>query len=74
MLYWDFLMRHEPLFENHPRLGQQVRNLRRLSEADRAAIRRQAARIRYNFVTTEPYLLHQTPAFREKTWGQPDKQ
>jgi deoxyribodipyrimidine photolyase-related protein len=47
-LYWDFLMRHEPLFENHPRLAQQVRNLRRLSEADRAAIRAQAAQLRYN--------------------------
>ena len=47
-LYWDFLMRHEPLFESHPRLGQQVRNLRRLSEADRAAIRAQAAQLRYN--------------------------
>ncbi|MCS7208176.1 MAG: cryptochrome/photolyase family protein [Fimbriimonadales bacterium] len=41
-LYWHFLMRHEPAFENHPRLGQQIRNLRRLSEADRAAIRKQA--------------------------------
>lgn len=47
-LYWDFLMRHESLFENHPRLGQQVRNLRRQSESDRAAIRAQAARLRYN--------------------------
>jgi deoxyribodipyrimidine photolyase-related protein len=44
-LYWDFLMRHERLFENHPRLAQQVRNLRRLSEADRAAIRAQAAKL-----------------------------
>lgn len=45
-LYWDFLMRHEATFENHPRLGQQVRNLRRLSDAERAAIRRQAAQLR----------------------------
>jgi deoxyribodipyrimidine photolyase-related protein len=44
-LYWDFLMRHERLFANHPRLAQQVRNLRRLSEADRAAIRAQAAKL-----------------------------
>ena len=44
-LYWDFLMRHERLFENHPRLGQQVRNLRRLSAADRAAIRAHAAQL-----------------------------
>ncbi|MFN3689392.1 MAG: cryptochrome/photolyase family protein [Fimbriimonadales bacterium] len=39
-LYWHFLMRHEQAFENHPRLGQQIRNLRRLSEADREAIRK----------------------------------
>ncbi|GIV08296.1 MAG: cryptochrome/photolyase family protein [Fimbriimonadales bacterium] len=42
-LYWDFLMRHETTFADHPRLGQQIRNLRRLSEADKQAIRRQAA-------------------------------
>ncbi|MFN7161602.1 MAG: cryptochrome/photolyase family protein [Fimbriimonadales bacterium] len=45
-LYWDFLMRHEAMFENHPRLGQQIRNLRRLSEADRLAIRAQADALR----------------------------
>ncbi|OYT73270.1 MAG: cryptochrome/photolyase family protein [Armatimonadetes bacterium CP1_7O] len=45
-LYWDFLMRHESAFANHPRLGQQIRNLRRLSEADKQAIRRQAAALR----------------------------
>ncbi|MDW8106579.1 MAG: cryptochrome/photolyase family protein [Armatimonadota bacterium] len=45
-LYWDFLMRHASTFENHPRLGQQVRNLRRLSDAERAAIRQQAAQLR----------------------------
>ncbi|MFN7016499.1 MAG: cryptochrome/photolyase family protein [Fimbriimonadales bacterium] len=44
-LYWNFLMRHERTFENHPRLGQQIRNLRRLSEADREAIRKQASDI-----------------------------
>ncbi len=42
-LYWDFLMRHEKRFADHPRLGQQVRNLRRLSEADRKAIRQRRA-------------------------------
>ncbi len=45
-LYWDFLMRHEECFAEHPRLGQQVRNLRRLSEADRSAIRQQVSRLR----------------------------
>jgi deoxyribodipyrimidine photolyase-related protein len=41
-LYWNFLMRHTPTFADHPRLGQQIRNLRRLSAADREAIRKQA--------------------------------
>ncbi|MDM7460318.1 MAG: cryptochrome/photolyase family protein [bacterium] len=45
-LYWDFLMRHEAALENHPRLGQQIRNLRRLSAADRQAIRAQAESLR----------------------------
>ncbi|MFN4032194.1 MAG: cryptochrome/photolyase family protein [Fimbriimonadales bacterium] len=45
-LYWDFLMRHEAAFESHPRLGQQIRNLRRLSEADRQAIRARADALR----------------------------
>lgn len=42
-LYWNFLMRHEPTFADHPRLGQQIRNLHRLSEVDKQAIRQQAA-------------------------------
>jgi len=41
-LYWDFLLRHEPLLRRNPRMAMQVRNLARLSDADRAAIRRQA--------------------------------
>jgi deoxyribodipyrimidine photolyase-related protein len=45
-LYWDFLDRHERRFALHPRLALQVRNLARLSAAERAAIRRQAAAIR----------------------------
>ncbi|CUU38639.1 hypothetical protein GXSOP10_1432 [Armatimonadetes bacterium GXS] len=45
-LYWDFLLRHEAAFANHPRLGQQIRNLRHLSEADKQAIRQQATILR----------------------------
>lgn len=41
-LYWDFLDRHAARFIHHPRLAQQVRNLLRKSEAERAAIRLQA--------------------------------
>jgi deoxyribodipyrimidine photolyase-related protein len=47
-LYWDFLDRHEQRFADHPRLALQVKNLRRLTDGDRAAIRTQAAAIRTN--------------------------
>lgn len=45
-LYWDFLRRHEPLLRRNQRMAMQVRNLARLGEARRDAIRTQAAKIR----------------------------
>jgi deoxyribodipyrimidine photolyase-related protein len=45
-LYWDFLDRHRERFTGHPRLGQQVLNLVRKPEAERSAIRAQAAALR----------------------------
>lgn len=45
-LYWDFLARHEARFEAHPRMALQVRNLRRLDAATRAAVASRAAQIR----------------------------
>jgi len=44
-LYWDFLMRHEALLAKNPRMAMQVRNLGRLSAADRKAIRAQASQL-----------------------------
>jgi deoxyribodipyrimidine photolyase-related protein len=41
-LYWDFLMRHEARFRDHPRAGLQWRNLDRLDEEKRAEIRQRA--------------------------------
>lgn len=41
-LYWDFLIRHESRFRDHPRLRMQVRNLERLDADARAAIAMQA--------------------------------
>jgi len=41
-LYWDFLMRHEALLAKNPRMVMQIRNLNRLSAADRKAIQAQA--------------------------------
>jgi len=45
-LYWDFLARHEERFAKHPRMALQVRNLARISSAERAQIAERAAAIR----------------------------
>ncbi len=45
-LFWDFLDRHENRFAAHPRMGFMVSHLRKLSAAERSAIRTQSAMIR----------------------------
>jgi deoxyribodipyrimidine photolyase-related protein len=40
--YWEFLLRHEARLKKNPRMTMQLKNLVRLSEEDRRAIRRQA--------------------------------
>ncbi|MGQ9861908.1 MAG: cryptochrome/photolyase family protein, partial [Thiobacillaceae bacterium] len=45
-LYWDFLDRHAGRFRGHPRLGQQVRNLDRMSAEKRTLIRAAAEKLR----------------------------
>ncbi|RYX92057.1 MAG: cryptochrome/photolyase family protein [Comamonadaceae bacterium] len=45
-LYWDFLMRHEALLAANQRTAVQVKNLSRLDDPARAAIRQRAAQIR----------------------------
>ena len=45
-LYWDFLLRHEARFADHPRLALQVRGLARLEAGERARIRTQADELR----------------------------
>ena len=37
-LYWDFLMRHEPLLQKNPRMAMQLKNLARLDTPARQAI------------------------------------
>ncbi|WP_028452381.1 cryptochrome/photolyase family protein [Chitinilyticum aquatile] len=49
-LYWDFLLRHEALLGGNPRMALQVKNLARLDDAEKAAIRARAAAIRRNEV------------------------
>ena len=45
-LYWDFLLRHEVALAKNPRIVMQVRNLNRLGEKQKAAIREQAGQVR----------------------------
>jgi deoxyribodipyrimidine photolyase-related protein len=52
-LYWDFLSRHETALARNPRMSLQVRNLARLSAAERAAIGRQAREVREAAGTTK---------------------
>ena len=41
-LYWDFLMRHEPMLRQNPRMAMQMKNLDRLAPEVRSAITEQA--------------------------------
>jgi len=45
-LYWDFLMRHESLLARNPRMALQVKNVARLTEAQRQAVSERAVAIR----------------------------
>ena len=45
-LYWDFLLQHEAAMRLNQRMSMQVRNLARLDEPKRAAIRSKAAQLR----------------------------
>ena len=53
-LYWDFLLRHEPLLAANPRTALQVKNLARVDEAQRAAIRARADAIRRGEIGAGP--------------------
>ncbi len=45
-LYWDFLMRHEPMLARNPRMALQVRNVARLGDGEKQAVRDRAGAIR----------------------------
>ena len=53
-LYWDFLMRHQLLLAKNARMALQVKNLARLSDADRQAVRQRADAIRRGEVGATP--------------------
>ena len=42
-LYWDFLMRHEALLRQNPRMAMQMKNLDRLTQQTREAVTAQAS-------------------------------
>jgi deoxyribodipyrimidine photolyase-related protein len=48
-LYWDFLMRHQALLQKNARMGLQIRNLVRLSDAQKKEILRRAYRLKKHF-------------------------
>jgi deoxyribodipyrimidine photolyase-related protein len=45
-LYWDFLMRHEPLLASNARMALQVRNLARMTDSQKQAVTLRADAIR----------------------------
>jgi deoxyribodipyrimidine photolyase-related protein len=51
-LYWDFLMRHEKLLVKNARMALQVKNVARLSPAEREAVALRAETIRQGRVGT----------------------
>jgi deoxyribodipyrimidine photolyase-related protein len=52
-LYWDFLLRHQAALAAHPRMALQVKNLARLNDAQKKAIRERAAAVRRGEVGAE---------------------
>ena len=47
ILYWEFLLRHEKRLARNQRMAMQLKNLSRLTEADRLSIRERAEQIRH---------------------------
>lgn len=45
-LYWDYLIRHEHTLAKNPRISLQVKNLQRLSDAERTAVQDRAQAVR----------------------------
>ncbi len=48
-LYWDFLIRHDGKFKNHPRAAMQWRSLTRLDSGKRKAISQTAKKLKSSF-------------------------
>lgn len=53
-LYWDFLMRHQPLLSRNARMALQVKNVERMTESQREAVVQRADAIRRGEVGAAP--------------------
>jgi deoxyribodipyrimidine photolyase-related protein len=53
-LYWDFLMRHQPLLAKNARMALQVKNVERMTDSQRAAVVQRADAIRRGEVGAAP--------------------
>jgi deoxyribodipyrimidine photolyase-related protein len=53
-LYWDFLLRHETALRKNQRMTMQLKNLARLSDDNRAAIRAHSESLRAALFSAEP--------------------
>lgn len=53
-LYWDFLMRHQPLLSKNARMALQVKNVERMTESQREAVVQRADAIRRGEVGAAP--------------------
>ena len=51
-LYWDFLMRHQPLLSKNARMALQVKNVDRMTDSQRQAVVQRADAIRHGEVGT----------------------
>jgi len=54
-LYWDFLMRHEAMLAGNPRMALQVKNVARMTGAQKLAVHERAAAIRRGEVGVEQH-------------------
>jgi deoxyribodipyrimidine photolyase-related protein len=61
-LYWDFLMRHETMLARNPRMALQVKNVARLTDAQKQAVQLRAAAIRRGEVGAEAGLALEVAA------------
>ncbi len=53
-LYWDFLMRHQPLLSKNARMALQVKNVERMTDSQREAVAQRADAIRRGEVGVAP--------------------